>query len=129
MNTVRFNKDHEWVRLDGAEAVVGITDYAQALLGDIVRVDFPRLGQRVEQGKEAAAIESVKAANDIYAPLSGEVTGVNAAVAEDPTTINVDPMGDGWLFKIRIAETKEFDALMDNAAYKQFVDALGASNP
>jgi glycine cleavage system H protein len=129
MSIVRFNEDHEWVRLDGSEAVVGITDYAQTQLGDVVHVDLPQVGKRIEQGKEVAAVESVKAANGLNAPISGEVTGVNAALTEDPAKINADPMGEGWLFKLRVTDTKEFDALLDEAAYKKFVDALAASNP
>lgn len=129
MSNVRFNKDHEWVRRDGAEAVVGITDYAQTQLGDIVHVDLPVVGNRFQQGKEIAVVESVKAANELYAPISGEVTGVNAALAEDPTKINADPMGEGWFFKLRVTDVSELDALMDEAAYQKFVDSLAVSTP
>ena len=129
MSIVRFNENHEWVRLDGSEAVVGITDYAQTQLGEIVHVDLPQVGKHIEQGKEVAAVESVKVANELYAPISGEITGVNAALNDDLAKINADPLGEGWFFKLRVADTKEFDALMDEAAYKKFVDALGASNP
>jgi glycine cleavage system H protein len=129
MSIVRFNKDHEWVRIDGAEAVVGITDYAQTQLGDIVHVDLPAVGKRIEQGKEVAAVESVKAANELYSPISGEVTSVNTALADDPTKINADPMGEGWFFKLRVTDAKELDALMDEAAYQKFVDSLAVSNP
>ena len=128
MSIVRFNKDHEWVRLDGSEAVVGITDYAQAQLGDIVHVDLPQVGNRIEQGKEVAAVESVKVANDIYAPISGEVTAVNAALIDGPAKVNADPMGEGWFFKLRVTDAKEFDALLDEAGYKKFVDALATPN-
>jgi glycine cleavage system H protein len=124
MSILRFNQNHEWVRLDGSEAVVGITDYAQTQLGEIVHVDFPEVGKHIEQGKEVAAIESVKVANELYAPISGEVTSVNAALNDDPAKINTDPLGEGWLFKLRVADTKEFDALLDEAAYKKFVDAF-----
>ena len=124
MSILRFNEDHEWVRLDGSEAVVGITDYAQTQLGDVVHVDLPQVGNRIEQGKEVAAIESVKVANGLNAPISGEVTGVNAALTDDPTKINADPMGEGWLFKLLVTDMKEFNALLDEAAYKRFVDAL-----
>ncbi len=124
MSILRFNQNHEWVRLDGSEAVVGITDYAQTQLGEIVHVDLPQAGKHIEQGKEVAAIESVKVANELYAPISGEVTSVNAALNDDPAKINTDPLGEGWLFKLRLADTKEFDALLDEAAYKKFVDAL-----
>jgi glycine cleavage system H protein len=129
MSIVRFNKDHLWVRLDGSEAVVGITDYAQTQLNEVVHVDLPQVGKRVEQGKEVAAVESVKVANDLYAPISGEVTAVNTVLTDDPAKINADPMGEGWFFKLRVTDTKEFDALLDEAAYKKFVDALAASNP
>jgi glycine cleavage system H protein len=129
MSGVRFNEDHEWVRLDGGDAVVGITDYAQTQLGDVVHVDLPQVGKHIEQGDEVAVVESVKVANALNAPISGEVTSVNAALTEDSAKINADPMGEGWLFKLRVADTKEFDALLDEAAYKKFVDALAASNP
>jgi glycine cleavage system H protein len=128
MSIVRFNKDHEWVRIDGTEAVVGITDYAQTQLGDIVHVDLPAVGKRIEQGKEVAAVESVKAANELYSPISGEVTDVNTALAEDPTKINADPMGEGWFFKLRVTDAAELDALMDEAAYQKFVASLAASS-
>jgi glycine cleavage system H protein len=124
MSIVRFNEEHEWVRLDGNEAVIGITEYAQTQLGEVVHVDLPPVGKRVEQGSEVAAVESVKVANAINAPISGEVTGINAALSENPTKINDDPMGEGWFFKLRVTDTKEFDALLDEAAYKKFVDAL-----
>jgi len=124
MSTVRFNEDHEWVRLDGSEAVVGITDYAQTQLGEVVHVDLPPVGKRIEQGNEVAAVESVKVANALNAPISGEVTGINSALTEDPAKINADPMGEGWFFKLRVTDTKEFDALLDEAAYKKFVEAL-----
>ncbi|KIZ48025.1 MULTISPECIES: glycine cleavage system protein GcvH [Rhodopseudomonas] len=128
MSIVRFNDNHQWVRLDGSEAVVGITDYAQTQLGEIVHVDLPQVGKRVEQAREVAAIESVKVANELLAPLSGEVTGVNTALNDDPAKINGDPMGKGWLFKLRLADAKEFDALLDEEAYKRFVNALGTTN-
>jgi glycine cleavage system H protein len=124
MSIVRFNEEHEWVRLDGNEAVIGITEYAQTQLGEVVHVDLPPVGKRVEQGSEVAAVESVKVANAINAPISGEVTGINGALSETPTKINDDPMGEGWFFKLRVTDTKEFDALLDEAAYKKFVDAL-----
>jgi glycine cleavage system H protein len=129
MSAVRYSKEHQWVRMDGGEAVVGITDYAQTQLGEIVHVDLPQIGKRVEQGKEVAAVESVKVANDIYAPISGEVTAVNAALTDGPAKVNADPMGEGWFFKLRVTDAKEFDALLDEAAYRQFVDALAATNP
>jgi glycine cleavage system H protein len=129
MSAVRYSKEHQWVRLDGGEAVVGITDYAQTQLGEVVHVDLPQVEKRVEQGKEVVAVESVKVANDIYAPISGEVTAVNAALTDGPAKVNADPMGEGWFFKLRVTDAKEFDALLDEAAYRQFVDALATTNP
>ena len=96
MSLLRFTKDHEWVRLDGDLAVVGITDYAQSQLGDVVYVELPEIGRQVEKGKEAAVVESVKAASEVYAPLTGEVAEVNDALAADPAKVNADPMGEGW---------------------------------
>ncbi|HUK58230.1 MAG TPA: glycine cleavage system protein GcvH [Stellaceae bacterium] len=125
MSILRFTKDHEWVRVEGDEAVIGITDYAQTQLGDIVYVELPEPGKRIEQGKEAAVVESVKAASEVYAPVSGEVTGANAALADDPAKVNADPMGDGWFFKVKLANAKELDGLMDEAAYQKLVEGLG----
>jgi glycine cleavage system H protein len=122
MTTLRFTKDHEWVRLEGDLAVVGVTDYAQSQLGDVVYVELPEIGRRVEQGKEAAVVESVKAASEVYAPVSGEVAEVNEALAVDPAMVNADPMGDGWFFKLRVDDPKQFDGLMDEAAYKRLVE-------
>ena len=116
-----FTKDHEWVRLDGDLAVIGITDYAQSQLGDVVYVELPEIGRRVEQGKEAAVVESVKAASEVYAPVSGEVVAVNEALAADPAKVNADPMGEGWFLKLRLADPKQLDGLMDEAAYQRFV--------
>ncbi|HWZ66653.1 MAG TPA: glycine cleavage system protein GcvH [Stellaceae bacterium] len=121
MTTLRFTKDHEWVRLDGDLAVVGITDYAQSQLGDVVYVELPEIGRRVEQGKEAAVVESVKAASEVYAPISGEVAEVNEALAADPAMVNADPMGEGWFLKLRLDDPKELDGLMDKAAYERLV--------
>jgi glycine cleavage system H protein len=121
MSAPRFTKDHEWVRLDGELAIVGISDYAQSQLGDVVYVELPAIGRRLEQGKEAAVVESVKAASDVYAPVSGEVAEVNEALAADPAKINADPMGEGWFLKLRIADPTELEALMDEAAYQRFV--------
>jgi glycine cleavage system H protein len=119
MSAIRYTKDHEWVRLDGDIATVGITEYAQDQLGDVVYVELPELGRQVEQGKEAATVESVKAASEVFAPLSGEVVAVNETLADDPARINADAEGDGWFFKLRLADPKEFDALLDAAAYRQ----------
>ncbi len=122
MTTLRFTKDHEWVRLDGDLAVVGITDYAQSQLGDVVYVELPEIGRRVEQGKEAAVVESVKAASEVYAPVSGEVAEVNEALAADPAMVNADAMGDGWFLKVRLDDPKQLDGLMDEAAYQRLVE-------
>jgi glycine cleavage system H protein len=122
MSTFRFTRDHEWVRLDGDLAIVGITDYAQSQLGDVVYVELPEIGHRVEKGKEAAVVESVKAASEVYAPVSGEVAAINEALATDPATVNADPMGDGWFIKLRLDDPKELDSLMDEEGYKRFIE-------
>ena len=122
MSTLRFTKDHEWVRLDGDLAVVGITDYAQSQLGDVVYVELPEIGRRVEQGKEAAVVESVKAASEVYAPVSGEVAEVNEALTANPAMVNADPMGDGWFLKLRLDDPKQLDGLMDEEAYRRLVE-------
>ena len=122
MTALRFTKDHEWVRLDDDLAVIGITDYAQSQLGDVVYVELPGPGHRVEQGKEAAVVESVKAASEVYAPVSGEVAEVNDALAADPAKVNADPLGEGWFIKLRLDDPKQLDGLMDEAAYQRFVE-------
>jgi glycine cleavage system H protein len=122
MSLLRFTRDHEWIRLDGELAVVGVTDYAQSQLGDVVYVELPEIGRRVEKGKEAAVVESVKAASEVYAPASGEVTEVNEALAADPATVNADPMGEGWFLKLRLTDLKELEGLLDEAAYQRFVE-------
>jgi len=123
--TLKYSKDHEWVRVDGATAVVGISDYAQTQLGDVVYVEVPEVGRKLEQGKEAAVVESVKAASEVYAPISGEVTAVNADLAGEPGRVNADPMGEGWFFKMTVAKPKELEVLMDEAQYKAYVEGLG----
>jgi glycine cleavage system H protein len=122
---IKFTKDHEWVRVDGAEATIGITDYAQSQLGDVVYVELPEIGRAVAQGKDAAVVESVKAASEVYAPVDGTVTAVNGALADAPATVNSDPMGDGWFFKLTLANPGQLDGLMDEAAYQTFVAGLG----
>src|ERR1700760_1253272 len=124
MATIFFTKDHEWISVDGTTATVGITDYAQAQLGDIVFAEVPAAGTKVEKGKEAAVVESVKAASDVYAPVSGEVTEGNAALTEDPSLVNTAPEGEGWFFKLMLSDPSELEGLMDEAAYKAFVDTL-----
>jgi glycine cleavage system H protein len=122
MSTIRFTKDHEWIRVEGDLAVVGITDYAQSQLGDVVYVELPEIGRQVEQGKEAAVVESVKAASEVYAPVSGEVAEVNEAIVADPAKVNADAMGEGWFFKLRPADPKELDQLLDEEAYKKLAE-------
>jgi glycine cleavage system H protein len=121
MSATRFTNDHEWVRQEGDIAVIGITDYAQQQLGDVVYVELPEIGRNVEQGKEAAVVESAKAASEVYAPVSGEVVAVNDALLGDPAKVNEDAMGEGWFLKLRLADPKEFDGLMDQAAYDALV--------
>jgi glycine cleavage system H protein len=123
MSNVRYTKEHEWIRVDGDEATVGITDFAQNQLGDIVFVELPEIGRKLVKGKEAGVVESVKAASEVYAPASGEVTAVNAGLADDPARVNVDAMGEGWFYKIKLADGQELGELMDEAAYKAFAAA------
>ena len=125
MPTLRFTKDHEWIRQDGDTAVIGITDYAQQQLGDIVYVELPASGSRVETGKEAAIVESAKAASEVYAPVSGEVIAVNDAIADDPAKVNADPMGEGWFLSVKLDDPQALDGLMDEAAYAAFVAEQG----
>ncbi len=125
MPALRFTKDHEWVRQEGDTAVIGITDYAQQQLGDIVYVELPAPGARVEAGKEAAVVESAKAASEVYAPVSGEVVAVNDAIASDPAKVNADPTGEGWFLTIRLDDPSQLDTLMDEAAYTAFVAEQG----
>jgi len=115
--TTRYTKDHEYVRLDGGTAIVGISNHAQEQLGDIVFVELPAIGAEFKKGDEVAVVESVKAASEIYAPVSGTVTEVNEVLNTDPGLVNSDPEKDGWMFKLEIDGTAEFDALMDAAAY------------
>lgn len=124
MPTVRYTKEHEWVRIDGDEAVVGITDYAQGQLGDVVFVELPEVGRELKQGENAAVVESVKAASEVYTPLSGRVSAANRAIVDDPAKVNAAAMGDGWFFKIKIAKPAEASTLMDEAAYKAYVAGL-----
>jgi glycine cleavage system H protein len=119
-----FTTDHEWISVDGTSATVGITDYAQAQLGDIVFVEVPAPGKKVTKGGDAAVVESVKAASDVYAPVSGEVTEGNAALEGDPALVNTAPESDGWFFKLTLSDPTELDGLMDEAAYKAFIDSL-----
>ncbi|MBU6525599.1 glycine cleavage system protein GcvH [Methylocystis sp. MJC1] len=124
MSMLRFTKDHEYLRLDGDVATVGISDYAQVQLGDIVFVDLPKIGKKVTKGSELAVVESVKAASEVYAPVSGEVVEVNAELGEKPALVNDDPLAGGWLVKIRVENAGEVETLMDEAAYAGFVKTL-----
>lgn len=124
MTSVKYTEEHEWIRVEGDTAIVGITDYAQNQLGDVVYVELPQPGQQVEKGKQAAVVELVKAASEVYAPVTGEVIEVNQALVDDPATINSDPMGKGWFMKLRLANASELDGLMDEAGYKKFVEGL-----
>jgi glycine cleavage system H protein len=119
-----FTDEHEWIDVDGEVATVGITDYAQGQLGDIVFVELPAVGARIEQGKDAAVVESVKAASDVYAPITGEVTEINPALEEDPALVNSAPEGEGWFFRMTIADSGQLEGLMDASAYKDFVASL-----
>ncbi len=124
MANLRFTKDHEWIRVEGGDAVVGITDYAQAQLGDIVFVEVPAKGKALKAGGEAAVVESVKAASEVYAPVSGTVIEGNTALPDSPETVNSDPLGKGWFFKVKLSDPKELDGLMDQTAYDKFVASL-----
>jgi glycine cleavage system H protein len=119
---LKYTKDHEWLRLEGDLATIGITLYAQDKLGDLVFVELPSVGATFQQGAPAAVVESVKAASDVYAPVTGEVVAVNDKVTTEPGLVNSDPTGDGWLFRIKIADKTEFDALLDEAGYKAILD-------
>ena len=118
----KFTKDHEWVQVDGDVATVGVTDFAQSQLGDVVFVELPEAGRVLEQGKEAAVVESVKAASDVYAPVSGTVVEANQALVDGPSMVNSAAETEGWLFKIQLKDASELDGLMDESAYKAFVE-------
>jgi glycine cleavage system H protein len=115
---IKFSKEHEWVRIEGDVATVGITAYAQEHLGDLVFVELPEIGKRFTKGAVAAVVESVKAASDVYAPVSGEVLETNAEIVADPALVNSDPLGAGWFFKLKVSNRAEIDELMDEAAYQ-----------
>jgi len=121
---LKFTQEHEWVRVESDIGTVGISDYAQQQLGDVVFVEVPEVGRTVEKGGEIAVVESVKAASDIYAPVGGEVVEANGALADSPGDVNADPMGKAWFFKLRIANKGELDGLMDEAAYAEYVKGL-----
>jgi glycine cleavage system H protein len=121
---VYFTKEHEWISVEGDQATVGISNHAQAQLGDIVFAEVPEVGRKVSKGQDAAVVESVKAASDVYAPVSGEVIEGNQAVADDPSLVNSDPEGQGWFFRIKLADPSELDGLMDEAAYRDWIKTL-----
>lgn len=122
--TVKYTKDHEWVSVEGDVGTVGVTDFAQHQLGDVVFVELPDVGRALEQGKEAAVVESVKAASEVFAPVSGEVTEVNHALENEPALVNTGAQTEGWFFKLRLTDPSQLDALMDEAAYKEFIGGL-----
>jgi len=124
MSTLHFTEEHEWIRVEGDTATIGISAYAQEQLGDVVFVDLPQPGKKVEKGKEVAVVESVKAASEVYAPVSGEIVAVNSDLATEPARVNSDPMGNGWFVKIKLANKAELDGLMDQAAYDAYVKGL-----
>jgi glycine cleavage system H protein len=119
----RYTKEHEWVLVEGDAGTIGITDHAQDELGDIVYVDLPKAGARIEQGKSLGSVESVKAVSDIYSPVSGEVADINHVLADTPETLNSDPHGAGWLVKIRLSAPAELDGLMSAAEYQSYIGA------
>jgi glycine cleavage system H protein len=122
---IKYSKEHEWVRVEGDVATVGITQYAQEQLGDVVFVEVPQAGRKVAKGEACAVVESVKAASDIYAPVSGEVVEANAALADSPGDVNAEPMGKGWFFKLKLTDRGELSGLLDEAGYAAFVKNLG----
>ncbi len=124
MAIVKYTKEHEWIRVEDGVGVVGITEYAQEQLGDIVYVELPEVGAGITRGAEAAVVESVKAASEVYAPVGGEVTEVNQNLADNPGTVNTDATGEGWFFKMKIADTGEADRLMDVVDYQDYVESL-----
>ena len=119
-----FTQEHEWIRVEGETATIGISNHAQEALGDIVFAEVPEAGRTLSKGQEAAVVESVKAASDVYAPVGGEVIEGNQAIADDPSLINSDPEGEGWFFKLRLSDAGEVDGLMDEAAYREWVATL-----
>jgi glycine cleavage system H protein len=120
----RYTRDHEWIRLEGGTAVMGITPYAQEQLGDIVFVELPEVGKKLEKGGEAAVVESVKAASEVYAPISGEVVEVNTALTDEPGKVNESADGDGWLLKLKPSRPAEIDGLLDEAAYQAYLETI-----
>ncbi|MBT3990437.1 MAG: glycine cleavage system protein GcvH [Rhodospirillaceae bacterium] len=124
MATVKFTEEHEWISMEGDVGTVGVSDYAQGQLGDVVFVEVPEVGANFNKGEEAAVVESVKAASEVYAPVDGEIVEANKALEDDPATVNTDAEGGGWFYKIKVANLSDLDGLMDEAAYKAFVAEL-----
>jgi len=124
MPNLKFTTDHEWIRVEGDTAVIGVTDYAQQQLGDVVFVELPEVGKVLERGKEAAVVESVKAASEVYAPIDGEVTEINPLLQDQPDTVNSDPHGAGWFFKVKLSDVAQLDALLDETQYKNMIAEL-----
>jgi len=122
--SVYFTEDHEWIKVDGDTGIVGISPYAAKQLGDVVYVELPELGREMAKGDEAAVVESVKAASEVYAPVGGEVTAVNEALEDAPETVNASADAEGWFLKMKIADGAELESLMDEAAYKTYCDGL-----
>src|SRR5262245_37300338 len=125
MTARKFSKDHEWIEVDGGIGTIGITDHAQSQLGDVVFVELPSIGKKVAKGDAAAVVESVKAASEVFTPLSGEVTAVNQSIADDPAKVNAEAESGAWFFKIKIANPAELDELMDKAGYDEFIKSQG----
>jgi len=124
MSDIRYSEEHEWIRVDGDVGTVGISDYAQSALGDVVFVEMPEVGTNLDQNAEVGVIESVKAASEIYTPVSGEVVAVNDAVDGDPSLVNTDPLGEGWLFQVKLSNADELDGLANQEAYDKFLEGL-----
>jgi glycine cleavage system H protein len=125
MSKTLFSEDHEYIKIDGNIGTVGITDYAQKALGDVVYVELPKVGAKIEKGAQAGVVESVKSASEIYAPVSGEVVEVNAALSADPALVNKDAQGQAWFFKVKIANDDELKALKDEAGYEAYIQGIG----
>ncbi len=123
-HTIRFTKDHEWVLMESETAIIGITDYAQSELGDVVFVELPKVGDTISQGKTFGVVESVKAASDLYAPVSGDVLEVNEALQDTPDLVNREPLGDGWMLKVRASRSSEASSLMDASEYADYIKTL-----
>lgn len=125
MSDMKFTEDHEWVLMEGEDiGIIGITDYAQDQLGEVVYVELPEVGQEVSQGADTAVIESVKAAGEVKSPVTGVVVEINEALVDEPEKVNADPTGDGWFIKVRLSDPSELESLMDEEAYKEYVDGL-----